>query len=65
MAPDRSELPTIGHYRGHGVTRLLVYCCSMDCNHSSTIDASAFPDDLVALDLDLRMRCNGLRPSRR
>ena len=48
---------TMGHIRSHGVTRLLVYCGSINCNRSVTIDGTPFPDDLILLDLDRRMVC--------
>jgi hypothetical protein len=48
----------MGHIRGHGVTRLLVYCDALNCNHSATIDGAPFPDDLVLLELDRRMVCS-------
>ena len=36
---------TIGHLRGHGVTRLLVYCGALNCNHRAVMNADHLPDD--------------------
>jgi hypothetical protein len=47
----------MGHIRGHGVTRLLVYCGSLWCNHSATLNADRLPDDTILLALDRRMVC--------
>src|SRR5713101_7018909 len=51
------EPVTMGHIRGHGVTRLLVYCDSLWCNHSATLDADWLPDDTILLTLDRRIVC--------
>jgi hypothetical protein len=51
------EPVTMGHIRGHGVTRLLVYCESLWCSHSATLDADWLPDDTILLNLDPRMVC--------
>jgi hypothetical protein len=48
---------TMGHIRGHGVTRLLVYCESLWCNHSATIEADWPPDDTILRPLGRRMIC--------
>jgi hypothetical protein len=37
------EPVTMGHIRSHRVTRLLVYCGSINCNHSATLDADWLP----------------------
>jgi hypothetical protein len=47
----------MGHIRGHAVTRLLVYCESIWCNHSATLNADWLPDDTILLALDRRMVC--------
>ena len=54
---ETSEPVTMGHIRGHGVTRLIVYCESLWCNHSATLNADWLPDEAVLLDLDPRMVC--------
>jgi hypothetical protein len=46
-----------GHIRGHRVTRLLVYCGAINCNHSATLDADWLADDAILLELDRRMVC--------
>ena len=51
------EPVTMGHIRGHGVARLLVYCGSINCSHSSTIDGAPFPATLVPRSLGQRMVC--------
>ena len=47
----------MGHIRGHGVTRLLVYCKSLWCNHSASLEADWLPDNTILLTLDRRMVC--------
>jgi len=37
----------LGHTRGHGCRDLLIYCASIDCNHSSTMNADHLPDDFA------------------
>ena len=54
---ERFEPVTMGHIRGHGVTRLIVYCESLWCNHSDSLDAGWLSDDTILLDLDPRMVC--------
>jgi len=48
---------TMGHIRGHGCPRLLVYCTSPWCNHSATLTLDWLPDDTALLELDPRMVC--------
>ena len=43
---------TMGHIRGHGVTRLIVYCKSLWCNHSATLNADWLTDDTILLALE-------------
>jgi hypothetical protein len=52
---EGSEPVTMGHIRGHGVTRLLVYCGA--CNHSTVLDGASLPDDLVPRSLGPRLVC--------
>jgi hypothetical protein len=49
------EPVTMGHIRSHGCRDLLVYCESIFCNHSATLNADWLPDDTVLLTLDPRM----------
>ena len=51
------EPVTMGHIRSHRVTRLLVYCGSINCNHSATLDAGWLADDAILLELDRRVVC--------
>jgi hypothetical protein len=44
---ERFKPVTMGHIRGHSVTRLFVYCGSTRCNHSATIDVDAASDGVV------------------
>jgi hypothetical protein len=46
MAPSAwqtFEPVTMGHIRGHGVMRLLVYCGSINCSHTARSTAIQFP----------------------
>jgi hypothetical protein len=54
---DTFEPVTLGHIRGYGCRDLLVYCESVFCNHSATLNADWLPDDTVLLTLDPRMVC--------
>jgi hypothetical protein len=51
------EPVTMGHIRSHGCRDLLVYCESIFCNHSATLNADGLPEDTVLLTLDPRMVC--------
>ena len=51
----KAEPVTMGHIRGHGVTRLLIYCGA--CSHSTVIDGASLPNDLVPRSLGPRMVC--------
>ena len=60
MPPRKRETfdpVTMGHIRGHGVTRLLVYCTSGHCHHGATLDADWLPNEAVVRDLCPRMVC--------
>ena len=46
----------MGHIRGHGC-RDLVYCGSISCNHSITMNADYMPDDTPIRPLGSRMVC--------
>ena len=48
---------TLGHIRGHGCRRLLVYCASTWCNHRANLDADWLPDETVIRALCPRMVC--------
>jgi hypothetical protein len=39
------EPVTMRHLRGHGVTRLLVYCGAINCNHHTVMNADHLTDD--------------------
>lgn len=55
------ELVTMGHIRGHGVTRLRVYCAAINCSHRPVMDASHLTDNTPIRPLRDRMMC-ALRP---
>jgi hypothetical protein len=38
------EPVTMGHIRGHGVARLLVYCGAINCNHQAVMNVDHLPD---------------------
>jgi hypothetical protein len=48
---------TLGHIRGHGCRSLLVYCSSLHCNHSATLNADWLPDETPIRSLCPRMVC--------
>jgi hypothetical protein len=48
---------TLGHIRGHGCRNVLVYCGSLHCNHSATLNADWLPDDTLVRSLCRRMVC--------
>jgi hypothetical protein len=50
-------LVTMGHIRGHGCRDLLIYCGSINCNHSATMNADWLPDDVPVRSLCRRMVC--------
>jgi hypothetical protein len=51
------EPVTVGHIRSHGCRALLVYCGSIDCNHSATMNADHMPADTPIRPLGSRMVC--------
>jgi hypothetical protein len=51
------EPVTLGHIRSHGCRDLLVYCGSINCNHSTTMNADHMPDDTPIRALGSRMVC--------
>jgi hypothetical protein len=61
---SRSASITLGEMRVHGCRDLLVYCRSLKCNHSITMNADHLPDDTLVRPLSKRMVCTK-RPGRR
>jgi hypothetical protein len=53
----QEESITLGHLRSHGCRDLLVYCASIDCNHSSIMNAGHLADDLPIRSLGPRFVC--------
>jgi hypothetical protein len=51
------EPVTLGHIRGHGCCDLLVYCGSINCHHSVTMNADHLSDDTLIRSLGSRMVC--------
>jgi hypothetical protein len=48
MTPSRSETSppvTLGHIRAHGSRDLLIYCESIQCNHSASFNANHLPNE--------------------
>jgi hypothetical protein len=41
------EPVTLGHIRGHGCGDILIYCGSIGCSHSATINADRMPNETV------------------
>ena len=54
---ERFEPVTLGHIRSHGCRDLLIYCGSINCNHSTTMNADHLPDDTVIRALGPKMVC--------
>jgi len=48
---------TIGHIRGHGCRDLLIYCGSINCNHSATMNGDWLAEDVHVRSLCQRMVC--------
>jgi hypothetical protein len=57
MSSTDTKRPTIAHFKGHGVTRLIVYCTDLVCNHRAPIAFDSLADDLSLSDLQPRLRC--------
>ena len=60
MAVRKAEMfppVTMGHIRGHGCRNLLIYCGSINCNHSATMNGDCLPDDVPVRSLCRRMVC--------
>jgi hypothetical protein len=52
------EPVTLRHVRGHGCRDLLIYCGSINCSHSATLNADHMPDDTPIRPLGARMVCS-------
>ena len=60
MTPRRRETfepVTLGQIRAHGCRDILIYCGSIWCNHSATLNADWLPDDIAVRSLSPRMVC--------
>jgi hypothetical protein len=60
MSPRQRETfepVTLAHIRRHGCRCLLVYCESVWCNHSATLNADWLPDETPVRALCGRMVC--------
>ena len=51
------EPVTLGHIRRHGCRDILIYCGSIHCSHSATMNADHWPDDTVVRTLGPKMIC--------
>jgi hypothetical protein len=47
----------LGNIRGHGCRNVLIYCSSLHCNHSATLNADWLPDETPIRSLCPRMVC--------
>ena len=54
---EKFEPVTLGHIRSHGCRDLLIYCGSINCSHSATMNADRLPDDIVIRALGPKMVC--------
>src|SRR5436190_24322387 len=52
------EPVTLGHIRSHGCRDLLIYCGSINCSHSATMNADHMPDKTPIRPLGARMVCS-------
>src|SRR5438105_4011632 len=52
------EPVTLGHIRSHGCRDLLIYCGSINCSHSATMNADHLPDETPIRPLGARMVCS-------
>jgi hypothetical protein len=48
---------TLGHMRSHGCRELLVYCNSSSCNHGTTMQPGALPDETPIKSLGYLIVC--------
>ena len=48
---------TMAHIRGHGCRDLLIYCGSINCNHSATMNGDWLAEDVHVRSLCQRMVC--------
>jgi hypothetical protein len=55
---ERIQSVTSGHIRSHGCRDLLIYCSSIDCSHSATMNADHLPDETAIRPLGARMVCS-------
>jgi hypothetical protein len=55
---ERIQSVTLGHIRSHGCRNLLIYCSSIDCSHSATMNADHLPDETAIRPLGARMVCS-------
>ena len=44
---EKFEPVTLGNIRSHGCRDLLIYCGSINCNHSATMNADHLPENTV------------------
>ena len=54
---SRQQKITFGEMRASGVRGLLIYCSDFRCNHSTTLSADRWPDDVRLSDLELLFVC--------
>jgi hypothetical protein len=54
---EKFEPVTLGHIRSHGCRDLLIYCGSINCSYSATMNADDLPDNIVIRALGPKMIC--------
>jgi hypothetical protein len=55
---EKFEPVTLGHIRSHGCRDLLIYCGSINCSHSATMNADHLPQETVVGALGSKMVCS-------
>jgi hypothetical protein len=55
---ERIQSVTLGYIRSYGCRDLLIYCSSIDCSHSATMNADHLRDETAIRPLGARMACS-------
>ena len=62
---EKFEPVTLSHIHGHGCRDILIYCGSINCSHSATMNADHWPDDTVVRTLGPKDDLHEVQPPRR
>jgi hypothetical protein len=54
---EKFEPVTLGHIRSYACRDLLIYCGSINCSHSATMNADRMPDETAVRALGPKMVC--------